>query len=58
MYLMPNPIKYCYKKKNKKKKQLTINKVTNKKKTTLVLINDALYILNKLYNICYQIVTS
>ena len=38
-------------------KQLTINKVTNKKKT-LVLINDALYILNKLYNICYQIVTS
>ena len=39
-------------------KQLTINKVTNKKKTTLVLINDALYILNKLYNICYQIVTS
>ena len=38
-------------------KQLTIKKVTNKKKT-LVLINDALYILNKLYNICYQIVTS
>ena len=40
-------------------KQLTINKVTNKKKkTTLVLINDALYISNKLYNICYQIVIS
>ena len=39
-------------------KQLTINKVKNKKKTTLVLINDALYIPNKLYNICYQIVTS
>ena len=38
-------------------KQLTINKVTNKKKQTLVLIN-ALYILNKLYNIYYQIVTS
>ena len=31
-------------------KQLTINKVKNKKKT-LVLINDALYISNKLYNI-------
>ena len=38
-------------------KQLTNNKVTNEKKT-LVLINDALYILNKLYYICYQIVTS
>ena len=38
-------------------KQLTINKVINQKKT-FVLINDALYILNKLYNICYQIVTS
>ena len=35
-------------------KQLTINKVTNNKKT----FNDTLYILNKLYNICYQIVTS
>ena len=39
-------------------KQLTINKVTNKKNKTLVLINDALYILKKLYNIYYQIVTS
>ena len=38
-------------------KKITINKVTNKKKT-LVLINDALYILNKLYNISYQIVTN
>ena len=39
-------------------KQFTINKVKNKEKKTLVLINDALYISNKLYNICYQIVTS
>ena len=38
-------------------KQLTKTKLHIRKKT-LVLINDALYILNKLYNICYQIVTS